>query len=68
MVQDLLPNDAHHVKALLAADAINNHVAVDADEVLAVEDGVLVLVQSVILFQVNVTSRTCPAVSMISVA
>lgn len=43
MVQDLIANDAHHFEALLAADRVDDHVAVDADEVLAVEDAVLVL-------------------------
>ena len=43
MVQDLVADDAAHLEALLARDRIHNHVAVDADEVLAVQDGVLVL-------------------------
>ncbi len=47
MIQDLIPDDAAHVEALLAAHAVHNHVAVDADEVLAVEDRVLVLARRV---------------------
>lgn len=43
VVQDLVPNDAHHLKALLAANRVDDHVAVDADKVLGVEDAVLVL-------------------------
>jgi hypothetical protein len=43
VVQDLVPNDAHHLKALLAADRVDDHVAVDSDKVLRVEDAVLVL-------------------------
>lgn len=43
MVQDLISDDAHHLEALLAADRIYNHVAVDADKVLGVENAVFVL-------------------------
>jgi hypothetical protein len=43
VVQDLVPDDAHHLEALLAADRVDDHVAVDADKVLGVEDAVLVL-------------------------
>ena len=43
MIQDLIPNDPTHLEALLAGDRVDDHVAVDADEVFAVEDGVLVL-------------------------
>ena len=47
MVQNLVPDDAHHLKALLAADRVDDHVAVDADKVLGVEDAVLVLSRGV---------------------
>lgn len=43
MVQDLVSDDAHHLEALLAAHRVDDHVAVDADKVLRVEDAVLVL-------------------------
>ena len=43
MVQDLIAYYATHLKALLAGDRVDNHVAMNANEVLAVEDGVLVL-------------------------
>jgi hypothetical protein len=43
VIQNLIPYDAHHLEALLAADRVDDHVAVDADEVLGVEDAVLVL-------------------------
>ena len=43
VVQDLVSDDAHHLEALLAADRVDDHVAVDADEVLGVENAVLVL-------------------------
>ena len=43
MVQDLIPNNAHHLEALLAADRIHNHISMNTDKVLRVEDAVLVL-------------------------
>lgn len=43
MVQDLISDDAHHLEALLAANRVDDHVAVDADEVLGVEDAVFIL-------------------------
>jgi hypothetical protein len=43
VVKDLVPDDADHLEALLAADRVDDHVAVDSDEVLGVEDAVLVL-------------------------
>lgn len=47
MVQDLVSDDAHHLEALLAADGVDNHVAMDANKVLGVENAVLVLASSV---------------------
>lgn len=43
VVENLVPNDADHLEALLAADRVDDHVAVDADEVFGVEDAVFVL-------------------------
>ena len=43
MVQDLVSDDAHHLEALLAADRVDDHVAVDANEVLGVENAVFIL-------------------------
>jgi hypothetical protein len=43
VVQDLVPDDLHHLKRLQRRHAVDEHVAVDADEVLRVEDAVLVL-------------------------
>jgi hypothetical protein len=43
MVQDLISDDAHHLEALLAADRIDNHIAMNTNKVLGVEDAVLVL-------------------------
>jgi hypothetical protein len=43
MIKYLIPNDPTHLKTLLARDGIHNHVAMNANEVLAVENRVLVL-------------------------
>lgn len=43
VVQDLIADHARHFEALLARDRVDNHVAVDADEVLRVQDAVLIL-------------------------
>jgi hypothetical protein len=43
VVQDFVPDDLHHLKRLQRRHAVDEHVAVDADEVLRVEDAVLVL-------------------------
>ena len=43
MIQDLISDDAHHLEALLAANRVDDHVAVDANEVLGVEDAVFIL-------------------------
>lgn len=43
MVEDLFPDYSDHLEALLAADTIDDHIAVDSDEVLAVEYRILIL-------------------------
>lgn len=43
VIEDLVANDARHFEALLAGDRVNDHVAMDADEVFRVEDAVLIL-------------------------
>jgi hypothetical protein len=43
VVQNLVPNDARHLKALLAGDRVDDQIAVDTDEMLRVEDTVLIL-------------------------
>jgi hypothetical protein len=43
VIQNLVANDSHHLKTLLAANAVDNHVTVDTNEVLAVENSVFVL-------------------------
>lgn len=43
VVQNLIPNNLDHLERGQRRDAVDEHVAVDADEVLRVEDAVLVL-------------------------
>jgi hypothetical protein len=43
VVQDLIANDTRHFEALLAGDGVDNHVAMDADEMLRVEDTIFIL-------------------------
>jgi hypothetical protein len=43
VVEDLVADDTRHLEALLAGDRVDNHVTMDANEVLRVEDTVLVL-------------------------
>jgi hypothetical protein len=49
VVENLVADDARHLEALLAGDRVDNDVAVDADEVLRVEDAVLILRAPVLL-------------------
>jgi hypothetical protein len=43
VIQDLIPNNAHHLETLLAADRVHNHVAMNANKVLGVENAVFIL-------------------------
>jgi hypothetical protein len=43
MIQNLIPYDPHHLKALLARDRVDDHVSVDPNEMLRIEDRVLIL-------------------------
>ena len=43
MVEDLVAQDADHVKGLLGSDRVNEHVAMNADEMFGVEDAVFIL-------------------------
>ena len=43
VIQNLVANDADHFEALLASDTVNDHVTMNADEVFAIQDSVLVL-------------------------
>lgn len=47
MVQNLFPNHLHHLKARQAADRVHQHVPVNPNKVLAVQDAVLILARSV---------------------
>jgi sporulation protein YlmC with PRC-barrel domain len=49
VVEDLVVDDARHLEALLASDRVDNDVAVDAEEVLRVDDAVLILRAPVLL-------------------
>ena len=46
VIEDLLADDAHHLKRLLGCHRVDQHVAVDADKVLGVEYAVLILAPS----------------------
>ena len=43
MIEDLIPQDADHLEGLPGSDGVDEHVAMDADKVLGVEDAVFVL-------------------------
>jgi hypothetical protein len=43
VVEDLVSDDACHLEALLAGDRVDDHVTVNANEMLRVEDTVLIL-------------------------
>jgi hypothetical protein len=60
VVEDLIPDDARHLETLLACDRVDDHVAVDTDEVLGVKNAVLILVKATIL--AVFTYQACPVV------
>ena len=43
MVEDFVSDDARHLKALLARDRVYYHIAVNANEVLRIEDTIFIL-------------------------
>jgi hypothetical protein len=43
MIKNLIPNDPAHLKTLLASHRVHDHIAMYANEVLAIEDRVLIL-------------------------
>jgi hypothetical protein len=43
VVQDLIANDARHLEALLGRHRVDNHVAMNADKVLRIENTVFIL-------------------------
>lgn len=46
MVEDLVAQDADHVEGLLGSDGVDEHIAMDTDEMLGVEDAVFILEES----------------------
>ncbi len=72
MIQNLVADDLYHLKGGDRGDGVGDHVAMDADKVLRVQDAVFVLAaavsQSVVRRAVAPCARTWPAVSTISVA
>jgi hypothetical protein len=60
VVEDLVADDSRHFEALLAGDRVDDHVAMDADEVFGVEDAILVLHRS------EAVSEVLEAVSRLS--
>lgn len=47
MVEDLVTDDGYHLKGLSGGDRVDDHVAMDADEMLRVEDAVFILASRV---------------------
>lgn len=43
MIENLIPNDGDHLKGGERCDRVDQHITVDADEVLRVQDTVLIL-------------------------
>lgn len=43
MVQNLIPNDRHHLKGLARCHRVYNDVAMDANEMLRVQDTIFIL-------------------------
>ena len=43
VIENLVAYDPGHLEALLAGDRVHDHVAMDADEVLGVENAVFIL-------------------------
>ena len=43
MVEDLVPQDADHLEGLPRSDGVDEHVAMDTDEVLRIQDAIFVL-------------------------
>ena len=55
VVQDLLPDDLHHLERGQRRHRVYEHVAMDADEVLRVQDAVLILSRGVSSHPVSVS-------------
>lgn len=49
VIENLIADNARHFEALLARNRVDDHVAVNADEVLRVEDAILILARESLL-------------------
>lgn len=47
VIEDLVTDDARHLEALLAGNRVHDQVAMDANEVLGIENAVLILNRSI---------------------
>jgi hypothetical protein len=65
VIENLVTNDARHFKALLAGDRVDNHVAMDADEMFRVEDTVLILNEVVLLAEFSKQASIKPRYSSV---
>jgi hypothetical protein len=43
MIQDLVANNAYHVKRLPRGDRVDKHISMDTDEVFGVKNAIFVL-------------------------
>lgn len=43
MVEDFIPDDLNHLERLNRGDGVDQHIAMDADEMLGIQNAVLVL-------------------------
>jgi hypothetical protein len=63
VIENLVTNDACHFKALLAGDRVDNHVAMDADEMFRVENAVLILNEAGLLAEFSKQASIKPRYS-----
>lgn len=62
MIQNLVTDDSHHFEALLAANAVDNHVSMNANEVLAIQNGVFILWCSIVSMTLVMSPYACRGV------
>lgn len=62
MIQNLVADDSHHLEALLATNAVDDHVSVDANEVLAIQNSVFVLWYSTVSMTLVISPCACRGV------
>lgn len=43
MIEDFVPQDAYHIKRLLRCDRVDQHVAMNTNKMLGIQDAVFVL-------------------------